>query len=142
MSSTDFPQLISIKSLSFNQFSPPVPAIQAEHDGYLYASLSALCTVFNLDMEQQLKQLRKHHLLSSGLGQITLSDKQPTIMLRVGYMAMWLTHLRLDDLPFIREREEIMQFQREATQILEEAFYEGRLTQVPLITHLIERVAE
>ena len=138
MNSIDFPQLIGVKSLSFNQFPPPVPAIQAEHDGYLYASLPALCAVFSLDMQQQLEQLHKHYLLNNGLGQITLSDEQPTIMLRVGYMAIWLTHLHLDDLPFIREREEIEQFQREAAQILEEAFYEGRLTQAPFITHLIE----
>jgi len=139
MKFTGFPQLTSCKSFVFSQFDTPIPVIQDEQDGHLYASLPALCAVFDLDVAQQVEQLSNHPLLKAGLGQTFLSEKHPVMMLRVGFMALWLTHLQLDDVPFIREREEIEQFQREAAQVLEEAFCSGRLTQIPSVNQLIEQ---
>jgi hypothetical protein len=122
---------------SFSLFNQAIPLILAD-DGFIYIKLEAICHLLQLDTTQQIACINDHAVLQTGLAH-QIAGEMVEFLLRINLLALWLTHLRLKDLPHIRRQEEIEAYQQEAALVLAESFLSGRLTHWPLISKLLEQ---
>lgn len=139
ITSTYFPELphiAAIESFQFQYFDHPIPVARAE-DGHLYAVLEAICQVFGLEEIREAQRILRHSVLRPMLAQATLGGLSGILVLRVSSLATWLLNLPPEEVPGLRDREELELFQRSAAQALEEAFIEGRLSNWPLLAELL-----
>lgn len=138
MDLSNLPILVSTKSLTFIDLEIPIPAIQAEHDGHLYASLPALCQVFGLNEQEEAARIQQHQALKTQLSVIIIINDPQNLCLRLGFIGLWLLTLPIDIPKETKAKQELISFQENAAQILEELFCEGRLTEWPLIADLLK----
>ena len=102
------------------------------NDGHVYVSVGQLCDALGLDRASQVRRVRNNEILVDGYrGSVNLTypdgGTQPSGVLRVDLIPLWLTGIRLkavkDEI-----QSKLKRFQREAAKVLWEAFQEGRLT--------------
>ena len=111
-------------------------------DGHVYVSIGQLCDALGLDRASQARRIRNNEILADGYkGSVNLTypdgGTQPSGVLRVDLIPLWLTGIRLkavkDEI-----KSKLKRFQREAAKVLWEAFQEGRLTTEPIFDELLQ----
>ncbi len=111
-------------------------------DGHVYVSIGQLCDALGLDRASQARRIRNNEILADGYkGSVNLTypdgGTQPSGVLRVDLIPLWLTGIRLkvvkDEI-----KPKLKRFQREAAKTLWEAFREGRLTTEPIFDDLLQ----
>ena len=117
-------------------YDDEVAAILAE-DGKIYTPVRQMCDLLGLDRASQARRIQRHDILGDGYkGGVIWTPpsadgrgggNQNTGLLRVDLIPLWLSGVRVQS---VREdiRPKLTQFQKEAAQVLWEAFQEGRLT--------------
>jgi hypothetical protein len=130
-------KITAVEVRSFTMFEQLVPVILGD-DGFVYVEFAALCQLLQLDAAEQVQHIDDHAVMQTGLAYRIIEEKVE-FLLRTDLLALWLTHLRGDDLPHIRHREEIEAYQHEAALVLAESLLGGRLTHWPLISKLLEQ---
>ena len=141
MSNRELPYVFITHEYEIHKFSyaRPLPVFQGM-DGYVYATLNSLCHIFGLDQEKELDRIQKHVILQTKLVKSTIRGETHRYCLRLGFIGTWLLNLPIDAVEQEKDREELIQFQINAAHVLEEAFCEGRLTEWPFISELLEEV--
>jgi hypothetical protein len=109
-------------------------------DGHIYVSIRHLCKALGLAQRGQVMRIQRQPILAEGykggIMMITPGGPQPTGVLRVDLVPLWLAGV---DTKRVREeiKAKLEQYQREAAQVLWEAFQEGRLTADPAFSELL-----
>lgn len=136
----DLPSIQSIAEYEIHLFAyfHTVPVFQG-HDGFLYAALNTMCQIFGLNEQEEISRIQQHTILKTQLSIIKTASQPNEICLRLGYIGSWLLNLPIEAVEKTRDRDELVIFQQNAAQILEEAFCDGRLTEWPLIANLLEQ---
>jgi hypothetical protein len=132
----DLPIITVATEYQYHYFDHPVP-IAFTPDDRVYALLSALCRVYNLDEKREAKRILQHGVLRTMLAKATLGGVSEAIVLRISCLGTWLLNLPPKELKNPSHREELAIYQRNAAQVLEEAFAEGRLAYRPFISDLL-----
>jgi hypothetical protein len=108
--------------------------------GDIYVSFRHLCDALGLDRPSQMRRVRRHTILEPGYqrGVIMTPHRgdQEAAFLRVDLVPLWLTTLdtkRVKD----EARPKLERYQREAADVLWQAFQEGRLTSSPTFDELL-----
>ena len=122
-------------------------AIRAE-SGQIYVSVRHLCSALGLDRTGQVRRIQRNEILAEGYqGGVIMSPPsasgrgggpQQTGLLRVDLVPLWLSGI---DTNRVKEelREKLKQYQRQAAQVLWDAFQEGRLTNDLLFNELLQQ---
>lgn len=129
-------QIVEQKTVVFYQSD--LIAARAE-DGRVYVVISSVCNSLGLNPNSQRRRIQQHDVLSSGYvsGPVeTAGGEQSMGMIRVDYVPLWLTTLRVASVS-PEHQDKLRHFQKEAAQALWEAFQEGRLTSDPGLEELL-----
>jgi hypothetical protein len=121
-------------------YDDELAAVRAD-DGQIYAPVRQMCEALGLDRASQARRIQRHDVLADGYqGGVVWTPpsadgrgggNQQTGLLRVDLIPLWLAGVRVQSVkPEIRPK--LKQFQKEAAQVLWEAYQEGRLTRQPL----------
>lgn len=114
-----------------------LPVLQGDN-GFLYTALASLCQVFGLIEDEEVIRIQQHTVLKSKLVKAYINNKSDQLCLRIGFIGTWLVNLPIDAVEDEGDKEDLITFQQNAAQVLEEAFCAGRLTEWPLIAGLLE----
>ena len=137
---SDETTLIPVEQKEVLFYDDQLIAVRA-YDNHVYVAIGQLCDVLGLDRASQTRRIRGDDVLADGYrGSVNLTypggGTQPSGVLRVDLLPLWLTGIRLKAVrPEIRAKLE--RFKREAAKVLWEAFQEGRLTADPAFDDLI-----
>jgi hypothetical protein len=109
-------------------------------DGSIYVSVRHLCGALGLNTQAQTRRIQRQPILADGYEGVAImatpGGRQSGGVLRVDLVPLWLAGV---DTKRVREeiREKLERYQREAAQVLWEAFQEGRLTADPTFSDLL-----
>jgi hypothetical protein len=112
--------------------------------GRVYASITHICDVLGIDPNSQRRRIQRHDVMGEGyqMGKIeTPGGPQQMGLIRADYIPLWLTTMRVS---MVKEefQERLLYLQKEAAQVLWEAFQEGRLTADPTFEELLQQESE
>ena len=137
--------LVTVEQRSVDFYGDELIAVRADN-GHVYVAIGQMCNALGLDRASQARRIRNNDILADGYqGAVNLTypdgGKQPSGVLRVDLIPLWLTGVRLKA---VREeiRPKLHRFQREAAKVLWEAFQDGRLTTDPTFDELLQTDSE
>lgn len=114
-------------------------------DGQIYVSLPNMCAALGLVTQGQARRIARQEILAEGYTWVDILSSQGqeppqnrrTGVLRADLLPLWLSGLSVKSVrPEMQPK--IKQYQREAAQVLWEAFQEGRLTADPTFSDLLK----
>lgn len=122
-------QVLEQKEVEF--YDDAVIAVRLD-DGKIYASIKHMCNALGVDDNAQQQRIRRHDVLAEGRRACNLHapgtrSTQTAYMLRVDLVPLWLSGIRASAVSE-EARPKLIRFQKEAANVLWEAFQEGRLT--------------
>lgn len=136
--------VVEQKEVTF--YEDDLTAVQADN-GQIYVAVRRMCDALGLDPRNQRRRIQDHTILSEGYrrgviyappGEQGGGGPQEAGLLRVDLVPLWLAGIHLKRVK--KEiRPKIEQFQREAANVLWEAFQEGRLTTDPIFDELLQQ---
>jgi hypothetical protein len=139
---SDSPLLIvEQKTVAF--YDDDIVAVR-DQNGRIFASVSHICNILGINHNSQRRRIQQHDVMADGyhLGTIdTPGGAQRVGLIRADYIPLWLTTLRIS---MVKEeyQERLLHLQKEAAQVLWEAFQEGRLTADPAFDELLQQDSE
>jgi P22_AR N-terminal domain/ORF6C domain len=107
-------------------------AVQRE-DGTIYALFARLCDNLGLNQQAQARRVQRHSVLREGLTALTVATEggpQTAQFLRLDLLPLWLSGVQAER---VRQevREKLVRYQRDAAQVLWQAFRQQILVEHP-----------
>lgn len=107
-------------------------AVQRE-DGTIYALFARLCANLGLNQQAQARRVQRHSVLREGLTVLTVATEggpQTAQFLRLDLLPLWLAGVQAER---VRQevREKLVRYQRDAAQVLWQAFRQQILVEHP-----------
>ena len=133
--------LVPVEQKQVEFYGDELVAVRAD-DSQIYVAIGQMCNALGLDRASQVRRIRNDEVLADGYqGSVKLTypdgGTQPSGVLRVDLIPLWLTGIRLkavrDDI-----RPKLERFKKEAAKVLWQAFQEGRLTTETSLEELLE----
>jgi hypothetical protein len=143
MDETTAKAIIVSEQRSVTFYDGQIAAVR-DADGKIYAAINHICDVLDVRPRAQRRRIQEHDLLADGykLGTIeTEGGPQQVALILANYIPLWLATMRVS---MVREeyRERLLFLQKQAAQVLWEAFQEGRLTADPTFDDLLQQDSE
>lgn len=94
-------------------------------DGTVYAVFARFCDNLTLTREGQVRRVRSHAVLSTGLVMLmveTLGGPQQVQCLKLSLVPLWLTTIQANRIKDTNIREKLIRYQQEAADVLWQAF--------------------
>lgn len=137
--------LIPIEQKEVEFYGDELIAVRG-NDGHVYVAIGQMCDALGIDRASQVRRIRNDEVLEAGYqGSVNLTypdgGTQPSGVLRVDLVPLWLTGLRIKAVSE-SVRPKLKRFKQEAAKVLWEAFQDGRLTADPTFSELLERDTE
>ena len=133
----NIPQIQVEAEYEFEFFEHSIHVVKSTN-GNLYVPLISLCKIFSLNELKESQRIKRHSLLHTKMVQASVVGLPKLRCLQLGFIATWLLNLPLDSVEDQEDCAELTLFQKNASQILEEAFCAGRLTNEALLADLLE----
>jgi hypothetical protein len=132
--------LVPVQQKEVEFYGDELTAVKVEN-GRVYVSIRHMCESLAIDTQGQTQRIDRHSILSEGKGVCNLhtpGGEQPTVVLRVDLVPLWLSGIRTSVIKNPATREKLESYQREAAAVLWEAFQDGRLTADPTFDELLQ----
>jgi hypothetical protein len=136
-------QILIVEQKTVTFYDNDIVAVR-DQDGRIFASVSHICNILGINHNSQRRRIQQHNVMAAGyhLGAIdTPGGAQQVGLIRADYIPLWLATLRVS---MVKEeyQERLLQLQKEAAQVLWEAFQDGRLTADPTFDELLQQDSE
>ena len=145
---TDKLTVIDQREVTF--YDDELTAVRAD-DGRVYVAVRRMCDALGVDRRGQMRRIRDNPILSEGYkrgGLISTPSvggrgggQQEATFLRVDLVPLWLSGISPNRVK-AEIQQKLMRFQREAANVLWEAFQEGRLTVDPDFDTLLQQASQ